>query len=173
MCFNSFNLLMNKFAKRNSLRKRFLLLSYLLLVLFSCTRIDLFEKITPIPKHEWQSNFRPQFTFEITDTVANYQPFLILRHNDKYNYNNIWLNVYIKGPDNTTQKFQIEKQLATNEAGWLASGMDDIYDHRLSLTASPIQLKKQGRYTFIIEQIMREDPLENIMDVGLRLEKKP
>jgi gliding motility-associated lipoprotein GldH len=165
---------MNKFVKRNSLRKRSLLFtSYVLLLISSCTRIDLYEKLTPIPKHEWQSKFKPQFVFDITDTLANYQPFLILRHNDKYNYNNIWLNVYIKGPDNATQKFQIEKLLATNEAGWLASGMDDIYDHRLPLTPSPIPFTKPGRYTFTIEQIMREDPLENIMDVGLRLEKKP
>lgn len=163
---------MNKFVKRNYLR--FLLLtSYLLFIISSCTRIDLYEKLTPIPKHEWKSNFKPQFVFDIQDTLADYQPFLILRHNDKYNYNNIWLNVYIKGPDNKIQKFPIEKLLATNESGWLASGMDDIYDHRLPLTAAPIQLRKPGRYTFIIEQIMREDPLENIMDVGLRLEKKP
>ena len=150
-----------------------ILTSYLLLLISSCTRIDLYEKLTPIPKHEWKSNFKPQFIFDIKDTLANYQPFLILRHNDRYNYNNIWLNVYIKGPDNKVQKFQIEKLLATNESGWLASGMDDIYDHRLPLTAAPIQLRKPGQYIFIIEQIMREDPLENIMDVGLRLEKKP
>ena len=150
-----------------------ILTSYILLLISSCTRIDLYEKLTPIPKHEWKSNFKLQFIFDIKDTLADYQPFLILRHNDKYNYNNIWLNVYIKGPDNKVQKFQIEKLLATNESGWLASGMDDIYDHRLPLTAAPIQLRKPGRYIFIIEQIMREDPLENIMDVGLRLEKKP
>ena len=51
--------------------------------------------------------------------------------------------------------------------------MDDIYEHRLPLTPGAIQLKKAGRYTFNIEQIMREDPLENVMDIGLRLEKKP
>jgi hypothetical protein len=51
--------------------------------------------------------------------------------------------------------------------------MDDIYEHRLPLTAQPITLSKPGRYSFIIEQTMREDPLENIMDVGLRLEKTP
>ena len=165
---------MNKFAKRKSLTIRSVIFTfYLLVVSYSCARIDLYEKLTPLPKHEWKSNFKPQFSFDITDTTANYQPFLILRHDDKYNYNNIWLNVYIKGPDNAIQKFQIEKQLATNEGGWLASGMDDIYDHRLPLTPSTIQLKKAGRYTFTIEQIMREDPLENIMDVGLRLEKKP
>jgi gliding motility-associated lipoprotein GldH len=105
--------------------------------------------------------------------MASYQLFLILRHNDRYNYNNIWLNVFIKGPDNKVQKFQVEKLLATNASGWLASGMDDIYEHRLQLTETPVQLKKPGRYIFGFEQIMREDPLQNIMDVGLRIEKKP
>lgn len=154
--------------------KRFLLLiPFLILLISSCTRIDLFEKLTPIPKHKWKSNFNPKFVFDINDSLASYQPFLILRHNDKYNYNNIWINVFIKSPDNTVQKFQIEKVLATNTSGWLGSGMDDIYEHRLPLTADHIQFKKPGRYIFTFQQIMREDPLENIMDVGLRLEKKP
>ena len=82
------------------------------------------------------------------------------------------MNIYIKNPDNTIQKFQIEKVLATN-AGWLGTGMDDIYEHRLPLTPEAIQFKKSGQYIFTLEHIMREDPLENIMDVGLRLEKKP
>src|SRR5215211_1585583 len=100
----------------------------------------------------------PRFEFDIKDTLANYQLFLILRHNDRYNYNNIWVNVFIKAPDNTFQRFQLEKVLATNTGGWLAAGMDDIYEHRLALTAEPIQLKKPGLYTFTIQQIMREDP---------------
>jgi gliding motility-associated lipoprotein GldH len=155
------------------LKKRSLVFISSLLILFSCTTIDLYEKIVPVPNHEWSSNFLPRFRFEIKDTLANYQLFLILRHNDKYNYNNIWLNLYIKGPDNTVQKFQIEKLLATNTEGWLGSGMDDIYDHRLPLTSSPIRLSKPGQYVFTIQQIMREDPLKHIMDVGLRIEKKP
>jgi len=154
------------------LKKRSLVFISSLLILFSCTTIDLYEKIVPVPNHEWSSNFLPRFRFEIKDTLANYQLFLILRHNDKYNYNNIWLNLYIKGPDNTVQKFQIEKLLATNTEGWLGSGMDDIYDHRLPLTSSPIRLSKPGQYVFTIQQIMREDPLKHIMDVGLRIEKK-
>jgi gliding motility-associated lipoprotein GldH len=163
---------MNKFVKRNFL-KFLLLTAYLLLLLSSCIRIDLYEKVTPVPKHAWKSTFTPRFEFDIKDTLANYQLFLILRHSDRYNYNNIWLNVFIKNPDNTVQKFQIEKVLATNTAGWLGTGMDDIYEHHLQLTERPIQLKIPGRYIFTIQQIMREDPLENIMDVGLRLEKNP
>ena len=48
--------------------------------------------------------------------------------------------------------------------------MDDIYEHRIPLgDAEPL---KAGNYTFTVEQIMREDPLKNVLDVGLRIEKK-
>jgi gliding motility-associated lipoprotein GldH len=66
-------------------------------------------------------------------------------------------------------KAAFELQLATNEK-WLATGMDDIYEHRIKLTDP--QYFKAGVYHFSIEQIMREDPLENVMNVGLRVEKK-
>jgi hypothetical protein len=32
--------------------------------------------------------------------------------------------------------------------------------------------KKAGKYTFSLEHIMRENPLEHVMNVGLRVEKK-
>ena len=100
-----------------------------------------------------------------------YQLFLVLRHNEKYNYNNIYVNVYVKGPGkDSVQKIQQDLVLATNEKGWLASGMDDIYDHRIPL--GPEQSLKAGNYQFTIEQIMRENPLKNVLNVGIRIEKK-
>lgn len=145
-----------------------LLTSYILL---SCTTIDLYEKSVTIPRHAWESSFRPSFDFTIKDTTVTYKLFLILRHNEKYNYNNIYVNVYVKGPgQDTIQKIQQDLVLATNEKGWLASGMDDIYDHRIPL--GPEQSLKAGNYKFTIEQIMRENPLNNVLNVGLRIEKK-
>lgn len=137
----------------------------------SCTNIDLYEKAVTIPEHEWKSSFKPSFDFTIKDTASPYRLFLILRHNEKYNFNNIYVNVYVKGPgQDTAQKIQQDLVLATNEKGWLGTGMDDIYDHRIQL--APDQSLKAGNYTFTIEQIMREDPLENVLNVGLRIEKK-
>jgi gliding motility-associated lipoprotein GldH len=137
----------------------------------SCTTIDLYEKAVAIPGHEWKSSFKPSFDFTIKDTASPYRLFLVLRHNEKYNFNNIYVNVYVKGPgQDTVQKIQQDLVLATNEKGWLGTGMDDIYDHRIQL--GPDQSLKAGNYTFTIEQIMREDPLENVLNVGLRIEKK-
>ena len=139
------------------------------LVLGSCTTVDLYEKDATIPGFSWKSNYKPQFTFLIKDTTVQYQLFLVLRHNEKYNYNNIWINLYSEPPGDTLHKAPFELPLATNEK-WLGSGMDDIYEHRIKLTDP--QHWKAGVYHFSIEQIMREDPLENIMNVGLRVEKK-
>ena len=166
--------LLNYICKKNLLKTP-LCTSYIAFlssyIFLSCTTIDLYEKAVTIPKHQWSSSFKPSFDFTIKDTSAPYRLFLILRHNEKYNFNNIFVNVYVKGPrQDTAQKIQQDLVLATNEKGWLASGMDDIYEHRVQLGSD--QSLKAGKYTFTIEQIMREDPLENVINVGLRIEKK-
>ena len=157
------------------IKKTLLFLVPCALFFASCKSIDLYEKSVSIPGHSWKSSFKPTFTFTIKDTTSAYQLFLILRHNDRYNFNNIYVNLYVRQPDSDTMRAaKYDLILATNDKGWLASGMDDIYEHRISLTATdqPVYFKKPGNYTFMIEQIMREDPLNNVLDVGLRIEKK-
>ena len=65
----------------------------LLISLFACSRIDLFEKVVFTPKQEWEQSFQPDFTFDIQDTVSRYKVFLIIRHADAYAYNNIWIKL--------------------------------------------------------------------------------
>ena len=153
-----------------TIKKLFFILVPCALCLASCTTIDLYEKEVTIPGHEWKSSFKPSFTFNIKDTTVPYQFFLVLRHTEKYNYTNIYVNLYIKAPGtDSTTKIQRSLMLADNN-GLLGSGMDDIYEHRIPL-GDPQSLKA-GTYTFTLEQIMREDPLEHILNVGLRIEKK-
>lgn len=171
----------------NSRKKLFSFLSLQLVAcslwLTSCTTIDLYEKVVPVPAHHWQSSFKPQFTFQIRDTTVPYQFYILLRHNNKYKYNNIWVNLWGKAPADTQQKLSLELPLASKE-GWLGTGMDDIFEHRIRVggeagkltflkpAAEGYYFTKPGDYTFTLEQIMRDDPLPDVMNVGLRLEKK-
>lgn len=153
------------------IKRVFFLLVPCSLFLVSCTTIDLYEKSITIPKHQWESSFKPSFDFTIKDTTSPYKLFFILRHNEKYSFNNIYINISVKGPgQDSALKIQQDLVLATNEKGWLATGMDDIYEHRIPL--APEQSLKAGTYTFTIEQVMREDPLKNVLNAGLRIEKK-
>ena len=142
------------------------------LFLSSCQTIDLFEKVVSIPQQQWKSSFKPQFNFIIKDTQTRYDIYVILRHNEKYEFNNIWINLtyQLKGQQPVTGQYELP--LANND-GWLGSAMDDLYEHRIRITPPEGIALKAGEYTFTIGQIMRKDPLENVLNVGLRIEKKP
>jgi len=151
------------------LRRSYFILLISYFIFSSCTTVDLYEKTISLPDHEWKGDFKPEFDFIIKDTTSLYQVFFILRHTEKYNYNNIWINLYSQPPGDTLHKAQYEMRLATNEKGWLASGMDDIYEHRQPLTGK-VRLKA-GTYKLILENIMREDPLQHVLNAGIRIEK--
>lgn len=141
-------------------------------VIASCTTVDVFEKNVAIPNHAWSSQFKPEISFEIKDTTSLYNVYFVIRHTDAYRYRNIWVNIAIQRPDGSTKNESLELQLATDSKGWLGTGMDDIFEHRILITAAqqPEPLKK-GFYRFRLANIMREDPLEHVMNVGIRVEK--
>jgi len=157
------------------LKRSLLFLVPCTLFLAHCTTIDLYEKNIAIPHHAWKSSFKPTFTFTIKDTTSAYQLFLVFRHTEKYNYTNLYINLYSQPPGSAKPvPIKFDLPLVNAEKGWLATGMDDIYEHRILLTPAhqDFYFKRSGDYTFSVEQIMREDSLQNVLDVGLRIEKK-
>ena len=136
---------------------------------------NVFEKDVTIPGQEWASGFQPTFTFDIAapDTTNLYNVYIVLRHTDAYNYNNIWIRGTARVPgDSATQSQRYDLSLADNQKGWTGSGMDDIYEHRIEIQHRT-KFNHPGTYSLTLEQIMREDPLQHVLDVGVRIEKAP
>jgi gliding motility-associated lipoprotein GldH len=143
----------------------------LLVVLVGCTGTNnVYEKMAYFSKHEWRSDVKPSFNFEVTDSTSLYRLFLVLRHNDAYHFKNIWMNIAMKTPD-TTIVFKNEFTLADNEK-WHGTIVDDIVEQRIPIEPGNKALRlKKGSYTFTLQQVMREDPLQNVMNAGIRVEK--
>lgn len=135
-----------------------------------CIGIDLYEKQVAIPSQKWSYDFTPEFNFEIKDTTSRFLIYITIRHTERYQFNNIWLKVGSKAPGDSIRVQNINLKLASS-GGWDGSGMGDIYEVRKLISPGPVSFRKAGDYTFTISQIMREDPLKYIMNVGLRLEK--
>ncbi len=93
----------------------------------------------------------------------------MLRHTDAYHYNNLWINVTTIPPGDTAQTIKADLKLGDNRQ-WLGNNIDDIIEHRILINSNPLRFKK-GNYKFIIRQIMREDPLPDVLNVGIRVEK--
>ena len=151
--------------------KKVIIILLLSLSFASCAKIDLFEKQANIPGQKWFYDNVPSFTFNITDTVSLYNVYIVLRHTDSYNYNNVWLQLGSKVPGDTMHFQNINLSLASDAGGWEGTGTDDIFDVRKLITPGPVPFKKAGNYTFTVSQIMRENPLKNVLSVGLRIEK--
>ncbi len=152
------------------------LLLYMLMVsvgawLSACTQLDIFEKNNPIPNHQWSYGLKPEFDFLIQDTTASYNLYVVLRHTDAYRYNNLWVNVGTQSPKDTVRYQKFELQLGNDARGWEGTGMDDIWEVRKMITNGPVRFNKTGHYHFSVAQIMRENPLPNILSVGIRVEK--
>lgn len=138
----------------------------------SCRQIEVFENSATIPDYKWDNKYKASGTFTITDTIASYNIYIVLRHKDSYQYNNIWLNVGWQGPGDTMFFQKVELKLAANDAtGWEGTGMDDIWELRRLIFGQPRRFIKTGKYSFSISQAMRDNPLPGIMNVGLRVEK--
>ena len=138
----------------------------------ACRQLDIYEKNISIPNYQWKYNFVPGFDFEIKDTSSQYNIFIVLRHTDAYHYNNIWLKATgtLQQKDTFLSAPNLEMQLGKDDKGWEGTGMDDIWEVRKPIT-SPFQFKKAGLYHFTVAQIMRDNPLTNVMSVGVRVER--
>ena len=168
MYYNNFTL--STFKIRKILKAIFLFLFFPLFFL-SCKNLDFFEKTVPLPQQKWGYDYHPTFTIAITDTVARYNIYIVIRHTDAYKYNNLWIRSDIKFPGDSLRTQNIDISLATDAKGWAGKGIDDIFEYRKNVTPGPIALKRSGTYTFTLSQIMRENPIEHILNIGVRVEK--
>jgi gliding motility-associated lipoprotein GldH len=139
-----------------------------------CLPAPYYQKEEVIPQNAWTYTFKPSFTFDITDTISGYQPYFIIRHSQAYPYCNLWMWVYIKIPGDTIEKKErINVVLAEATGKWLGRGMGEIYEQRLPISfGDSVRLNRKGAYKITLEQNMRINPLPEVMNVGLRVEKK-
>jgi gliding motility-associated lipoprotein GldH len=147
------------------------LIAAIAFVLFitSCSKMGVYEQTVFFPEHNWKSADTASFTFQVEDTSSLYNMYIILRHEDAYGFKNIWLNIHVKDAD-SSYTIKREFQLADNRH-WLGSAMDDIIEHRINFNTAPTKLKK-GNYTFTLQQTMREEPLQHVLNAGIRVEKQ-
>ncbi|HEY4290688.1 MAG TPA: gliding motility lipoprotein GldH [Puia sp.] len=142
----------------------------------SCTvPSGVFEKNMTLPSQQWESSFKPTINFVVSpqDTANIYNVYIVLRHTDAYNYNNIWIRGTVKSPGDTAGRSErYDLSLADNEKGWKGSGMDDIFEDRVWIQQQT-KFTRPGTYSYTLEQIMWDDPLKNVLNVGVRIEKVP
>ena len=106
----------------------------------------------------------------IEDEKATYNIYVNLRHTGDYKYSNIFLLIRSQNPGGKVVTERKEFKLAHPDGQWLGKGSGNLYSYQLPVTEN-YRFPQKGKYMFEIEQNMRDNPLKEITDVGLRVEK--
>ncbi len=155
------------------LKSFYTLLIFAVASLAACTQIDLFEKLNNIPNAEWKRDDIQRVELNIADSTQQYRVFVVMRHDNQYAFRNIWINLGIQQPgDSTIQVQPFELQLAASDK-WLGTGMGDVFERRILLFPKPVRFPKTGKIVFTLQQNMRVDPLPHIFQTGIRIEPVP
>lgn len=105
----------------------------------------------------------------INDTQAVYNLFINLRHTANYKYSNIFILVHQTGTDGKRTTERKEFRLAYPDGEWLGDGSGNMYSYQLPYKMN-YRFPKKGTYVFELEQNMRDNPLREMTDAGLRVE---
>lgn len=142
-----------------------------LIICASCTDAAFYEENKSIDKRNWDYNDLQEFAVHIEDSTAKYDVFINLRHTGGYDYANIYLLLHQNGSGLQDTAYRKEITLAELDGRWLGRSAGTLYEIQ-ALAHQDFIFPDTGTYHFALEQNMRQNPLSDIADVGIKLVKK-
>ena len=135
----------------------------------SCKDNAIVDVNKEISSRNWSYIKKVSVPVKIIDTSKEYNIYMNLRHTADYKYSNIFVLVHQIVPGGKRTSERKEFQLAYPDGEWLGSGSGNLYTYQL-LYKEKYRFPVAGTYVFEFEQNMRDNPLREIRDVGMRVE---
>lgn len=131
------------------------------LLLMACDTQTIYSHYESVDVTGWSMLDTLRYTFEVTDTLSDYEVLIHVRHTEAYPYQNMWLFV-----DNDT----IEFYLADERGQWLGNGRNSLVEMPI-LYEQSISYDHAGERTITICHAMRDSLLRGVSDVGVSIIK--
>ena len=125
---------------------------------------------TEIPGHNWAYANNIKYNVNIPDAGAAYNLYFNIRVTGEYKYSNMFVLLHTSGPGLKAKIARYEIPLASPDGEWLGSGSGNLYSRQIIFAAN-YHFPAPGVYHFEIEQNMRDNPLRQVSDIGMRIEK--
>lgn len=145
----------------------------ILLLLFCSSCSDpnaIIDKNTEIDNQNWSYVDIVKYDVTIDNPNTYYNLYLNLRVSGDYKYSNLFVLFHTSGPALQPTTTRLEFKLASTDGEWLGTGSGNLYSFQIPFLTN-YKFPAKGIYHLAIEQNMRDNPLHEISDVGLRVEK--
>jgi gliding motility-associated lipoprotein GldH len=136
--------------------------------LASCGEEVFFDQTYDFKQSKWTDQDTATFTVHVDDTDVNYNFFLTLRVTKKYKYSNLWVKVITKAPDGSESVIAQRIDVSNTDGSWKGLISGSIVENRLHYKTNAFPLR--GEYTFKIVQSVEQPVIDEILDIGMRIE---
>lgn len=152
--------------------KRLGLVLLVVLLAFGCNTKAVYSEYTDIEDGKWYIKNAPSFTFEIKDATEPYNIYYNLRNSLSYGYYNLYLTRYLRDERGKEIESRLDELILMDPKTGKPNGdgLGDLFDHKFLIKRN-YRFPKPGKYTMQIRQYMRQDPLANILSVGITVER--
>lgn len=151
---------------------KYIIYSFLIVQgLSSCNSNAIFDQNSTIKDRVWTYDQKPSYAVQVNDNTAKYNIYINLRHTSEYSYSNLFVLLHEKGSQLKDSAYRKEIPLAALDGRWLGKSAASLYSVSY-LAKENFSFPDTGKYIFSIEQNMRENPLKDIVDIGIKVVKQ-
>lgn len=144
----------------------------LVFLISSCDSNRVYEDNVEFQDRTWKITTPAELEFEVSDTTQTYNLYLDVRNSLDYPYARLFVNYQLVDSNGIVVKKEMLTEnlfdIKTGEPNG-RSGLGDVYDHQFGFLTN-YSFEKTGKHKVRFEQFMRQDTLQGILAVGLRVE---
>ncbi len=142
-----------------------------ILLLSSCNLQNItYEKKIRYPKQIWTYSDSITYNFNIVDTASLYNFELVILHNDRYAFQNLYTKLRTTFPDGKSVSQVVNFDLAESNGKWEGDRIGSIFKCRTIIQENAF-FNMPGKYKLTLLQNTRTDTLPGIKGFDFRLLK--
>jgi gliding motility-associated lipoprotein GldH len=154
----------------NSIRVLRSLFALIILSICGCDTTNIVDTYVEMPSHNWGYDHKIKAVIDVVDPAQPFNIYFKLRNTGNYRYSNIFVLLHISGGSMKKQTRRFQYKLAEADGQWTGSGSGNLFT-----TVAPMitgyRFPNKGKYLLEIEQNMRDNPLFEISDAGIKISK--
>ena len=136
----------------------------------ACNEHTVYHSYQTLSIGEWNKSDTLSFHVPITDSTTTYRLFAEVRNRSEYPYHDLYLFISQNLQDSTVWSTDtLTINIADSTGRWLGNGWGSIYQTDAFITS--VRALHTGNFTVRVMHGMKDEKLNGINDVGIRIEK--
>ena len=140
------------------------------LVVVSCGKSPMYSKTHEFQNGVWSSGAMPAFEFDAKDSTKAYDLSFLLRINNEYDFQNIWILMHTDKPDGSFSTDTVNLMLSDERGKWLGKKSGAVYSYQAMFGREHF-FKPSGKYKIRMEHAVMETNLRGVLDLSLLVEE--